>query len=988
MRMKGGNIRRYSTAHSYKHTVTLPKTNFPLRADHASLSRYTDITTTNLYNWQSREVDKDPFILHDGPPYANGNLHMGHALNKILKDIILRYKLITGSSVHYHPGWDCHGLPIELKALESLSKGGQNGPLGDAVAVRRAARDTALDSIQVQKTEFAQFGLLADMRNQDTTYRTLDHQYEMRQLNLFKDLVKNGLVYRAFRPVYWSPSSQSALAEAELEYSDTHTSLSLYVAFPVVSKSQALSDALHNHNHPIKLLCWTTTPWSLVGNMAVCVHPDLNYGIVETDSSERYIVAIDRLEAMRHILGDFKVIATISGEQLVGCTYTPPFHAQNAIPPAFPLLAAPHVSADTGTGLVHTAAAHGHDDYIAIQNELKKHSQGGPAEHNDNLHVAAAHSHSQPILNPVDDKGRFDSVAVRHICGQHDGSVLDGLECLGNGSTQVARLLEERGGWIVQKERIKHRYPHDWRTKQPILIRSTSQWFANVDRLKSKAVAALDNVTFIPHTGRQRLEAFVMGRSEWCISRQRAWGVPIPILFDEGGEPLLDEGVLIHTLHILNERGVDAWWTDPASDFVPANITQSVFKGADTMDVWFDSGTSWMGMNEGTAQRADVYLEGSDQHRGWFQSSLLTAVAAGKGAPYKTLITHGMVVDELGRKMSKSLGNGLSPLDIINGTKSLPKYGPDVLRFWAASVEYTKDVPIGPTIVAQASDSLKKIRNAARFILGNLNSRDASVVEISENDVNLGLMDKWMLHQLAKLDQTCRSAYEEHIFSKVVQALLNFTSGPLATYFEIVKDTLYNDEAGCFDRRSAIHVLNRTLDTLSKAVSPIAPYLSEEIHGHNKQSSDSIFTKEWKPLGGITYEEAAQPAAVVLKWRAEVLAQLEVLRSEKYVMKPSKPNETQSNKPFRIIKTSAEATVDVFIGEECDNTVKLVADTMHSQLAKSFVVSSVQVHSVENMSDVRISVRKSEKEKCPRCWSFNRASTQELCDRCASVIKQ
>ncbi|TIB75409.1 hypothetical protein E3Q23_02424 [Wallemia mellicola] len=905
----------------YKSTINLPITDFPIRPNPSTqASLFNQLTTKDLYNWQrSSRPNKSKFILHDGPPYANGNLHLGHALNKILKDIITRYNLLANNQIDYRPGWDCHGLPIELKSLSKLKT-------RDPLSVRTSAKQTALDGIDLQKIEFNQFGLLADLYDSQSTYRTLDLDYELRQLRLFSQLLKQGLIFRAFKPVYWSPSSQTALAESELEYNDNHVSDSVYISFPLTTASEKLQQL---DVKDVNLLCWTTTPWSLVGNMGVCVHPDLEYVIVEQLSSgNKYLIATERLEAMGEILGEIKQLATISGIDLAGSTYTPPFHAQNAAATSFPIITAKHVSADTGTGLVHTAAAHGHDDYIAVQQE----SKANRSVNDDNLHASISQSVNTPILNPVDHQGRFDSEQVRRICGQDDGSALDGLDCLGEGSKVIINLLESRGGWIVAKEKVKHRYPYDWRTKKPVLIRATSQWFANVDKLKERSIKALEDVNFIPSSGRHRLESFILGRSEWCISRQRAWGVPIPIIFDAATkEPLLDDEVIEHTLKVLSERGTNAWWTDPAKDFLPDGIDKDVVKGLDTMDVWFDSGTSWMCLDKRVGKpRADVYLEGSDQHRGWFQSSLLTAVAAGEGAPYKTLITHGMVVDELGRKMSKSLGNGLSPLDIINGTKSMPKYGIDVLRFWAASVEYTKDVPIGPTIIAQASDSLKKIRNAARFILGNLKAGEVSSTLLNEKE--LPLIDRWMLNQLHIFEKACRQAYDQHIFSKVVQTLLNFTSGPLATYFEITKDCLYNDSPNSHSRLQHIYVLQKTLDLLTKSVAPITPYLSEELNRHNKNTEESIFKSTWAVLDDYTHEEAAEPASILLGWRNEVLNLLETLRSEK------------------IIKTSLEATVDVFVGAECSEATRSVLDMMNGQLAKAFVVSSVQVHDVEDRS--------------------------------------
>ncbi|RUP52396.1 hypothetical protein BC936DRAFT_144633 [Jimgerdemannia flammicorona] len=685
---------------SYADTLLLPKTTFPLRADAVNREHaFRDRCTTDLYHWQLENNPKDLFVLHDGPPYANGGLHIGHAINKILKDITNRYKVLQGHRVHYVPGWDCHGLPIELKALEELKNidGSQLTP----TEIRKMARARALSEVEKQKQGFISWGVMGDW---DNAYKTLDKDFEVRQLKVFKKMVNKGYIYRQHKPVYWSPSSKTALAEAELEYKDDHLSRSIYVKFSVVQLAPALANLLPKEvsASSVHALVWTTTPWTIPANKAVAVNPDMVYLLVKSADGSHLVVAKDRLQALREELGietavELTQLAEVAGSDLLGTTYAHPLTDE-----ILPFIAGAYVTAESGTGLVHTAPGHGMEDYEACRSLGIK------------------------PFSPVDDTGHFTAEA---------GADLAGKFTFTDGNALVIDKLTERGR-LVRERKYKHKYPYDWRTKKPVMLRATAQWFANVEELQKKAVESLKAVRMVPESSFRRIEQFTLSRKEWCISRQRAWGVPIPVLYDtETGEPLLTDSSVQHIIAVIERMGgTDAWWEVKDDAVFVADEYKTKGKtyrrGYDTMDVWFDSGSSWTLVKDKIAERsddgrpaADLYLEGSDQHRGWFQSSLLTSVAVTGKPPYSILITHGFVLDEHGRKMSKSIGNVVEPKLITHGGKDLkqqPAYGADVLRLWVAASEYTRDVTIGKTVMAHVSESMRKIRTTARFMLSNI----------------------------------------------------------------------------------------------------------------------------------------------------------------------------------------------------------------------------------------------------------------------------
>ncbi|KAK2465643.1 hypothetical protein APHAL10511_002187 [Amanita phalloides] len=926
---------------TFSGTLLLPKTTFPLWSEPSkSETPYQKRSGEDLYRWQWDNATGSLFVLHDGPPYANGNLHMGHALNKILKDIINRFHVLRGHRVHYMPGWDCHGLPIENKALEELGKASYTIPAG---TIRQAARSTAMREIASQKAQFQPFGIMADWNQDSSTYRTLDHRYEMRQLRIFQKMVKKGLIYRHYRPVHYSPSSLSALAEAELVYKDNHVSHSVYVTFDIDRNSNIENPVLReliSTEVNVKLLVWTTTPWTLTANMGIAVHPDLMYAIVGCNGvreGEHYIVALERLEVLSEILGPVDIRAKVSGEQLVNLSYVPLFSATAG--PAVPLKVIPaaHVTAESGTGLVHCAPAHGVEDYAAFRS------------------LGMLNTMDSMICH-VDSEGAF-SKDVASVVGEDLAKHLHGQRVLGDGGKAIVEMVKEMGR-LVKVKRIKHRYPYDWRTNQPVIVTATSQWFANLDNIKDSALKALADVSFFPPISRNRLETFIRSRSEWCISRQRVWGVPIPALHHIATDnAILNTETLDHILAVLDTKGIEHWWDGPVEDFVPRLMlepgqpaSETWRKGTDTMDVWFDSGTSWSMLPEmavgkdvasGRNFHADVNLEGSDQHRGWFQSQLLTAVGAGDdvipASPYGTLITHGMVLDQEGKKMSKSLGNIINPLTIVFGGENLkkePAYGADVLRLWAATSEYWRDLSIGPKVLSQTAESLRKIRNSARFLLGSVGNSVAlaGVERVSRQE--FGLIERYVMHELYKLEQTALEGYASYNFPKVMVALINFANITLSSlYFDITKDCLYANDLHSLKRRTVITVFEHVLSTLTSIMAPVLPHLAEEVYEHRISDGKSAFMKKWVPLGSEWHDpEAANAMSENLRLRGSVLALLEKARAQK------------------LLRSSLEAEVDLVIPTSAQKDL----GNLEQLLTTLCIVSDVKVGATLSTNDASL----------------------------------
>ncbi len=948
-----------SNAKSYKDTVNLPQTDFDMRAN--ASKREPEIQKfwqdEQIYEKLAQNNPKELFILHDGPPYANGSLHIGHALNKILKDIINKYKLLQGYKVRYVPGWDCHGLPIELKVLQSLKSSEKEGltPL----KLRQKAHDFALQTQKEQCEGFKRYGVWGDWEN---PYLTLKPEYEAAQIAVFGKMALKGYIYRGLKPVHWSPSSQTALAEAELEYPEGHTSRSVYVAFPITSVSTpVLTPFLPN----LSVAIWTTTPWTLPGNLAVALNPELNYSVVETSESNYLIVATDLVEKLADTFNTTLTIkATVKGQQLEHTKYRHPlFDRESAI-----LIGGDYVTTDSGTGLVHTAPGHGQEDYIVGQR------------------------YGLPILSPVDDKGNFTAEA-----GQFAG-----LNVLKDANEAIILALTEKGS-LLKEEAYQHKYPYDWRTKKPTIFRATEQWFASVEGFRELALEAIDSVRWIPATGKNRITSMVSERSDWCISRQRSWGVPIPVFYDEEtNEPLLTEETINNVQAIFAVKGSNAWWELSVEELLPPSYRdngRSYRKGMDTMDVWFDSGSSWNAVANARPELsypADMYLEGSDQHRGWFQSSLLTSVAANGIAPYKTVLTHGFVLDEQGRKMSKSLGNVIDPNVIINGGKDQkkePAYGVDVIRLWVSSVDYTNDVNIGQNILKQLVDIRNKIRNTARFLLGSLNDFDPVKDAVAYED--LPEIDRYMLHRISEVFTEVTAAFESFQFFRFFQTVQNFCVVDLSNfYIDIAKDRLYISDPNSFRRRSCQTVYAIALENLAKAIAPVLSHLAEDIWQFLPYKTPylSVFESGWLKIDPAwNNRELADKWAKFRQLRTEVNKVMETARNDK------------------AIGASLEAKVLLYVPDEtlqqelelfnnCDSLTGNKVDELRYLFLSSQVelvsdISAIQTAEYKGESDfVSVGIVKADGEKCDRCWNYSTqvgkfADDPTICERCNAALK-
>ncbi|MEH2338293.1 isoleucine--tRNA ligase [Nostoc sp.] len=959
---------------SYKDTVNLPKTNFEMRAN--AIKREPEIQKfweeNKIYDRLSKNNPGELFILHDGPPYANGSLHIGHALNKILKDIINRYQLLKGRKVRYVPGWDCHGLPIELKVLQNMKSAERQNltPL----QLRLKAKEFALTTIDNQCKNFKRYGIWGDW---DNPYLTMKPEYEAAQIGVFGQMFLKGYIYRGLKPVHWSPSSQTALAEAELEYPEGHISRSIYAAFPVTSLASAVKPLLAEYLSDLGVAIWTTTPWTIPANLAVAVNADLNYAVVEVSHPEaevqsnfKYlIVAADLVERLSSTLGvELTPKATFKGSDLEHTTYRHPlFDRESPI-----VVGGDYITTESGTGLVHTAPGHGQEDYIVGQR------------------------YGLPILAPVDDNGNFTEEA-----GQFAG-----LNVLGDGNQAVIDALTVAGS-LLKEEPYPHKYPYDWRTKKPTIFRATEQWFASVEGFREEALKAIATVKWIPAQGENRITPMVAERPDWCISRQRSWGVPIPVFYEEEtGEVLLNEEIINHVQGIIAEKGSDAWWELSVEELLPESYRQNgkfYRKGTDTMDVWFDSGSSWAAVvNQRPDLRypADMYLEGSDQHRGWFQSSLLTSVAVNDIAPYKTVLTHGFALDEQGRKMSKSEGNVVDPNTIIEGGKNQkvePAYGVDVLRLWVSSVDYSGDVRIGKNIIKQLNDVRGKIRNTARFLLGSLHDFDPEKDAVPFEE--LPELDRYMLHRITEVFEEVTEAFESFQFFRFFQTVQNFCVVDLSNfYLDVAKDRLYISATNAFRRRSCQTVLKIAIDNLARAIAPVLCHTAEDIWQYlpYKTPYKSVFEAGW-----VQVDE---------KWRNPELAEFwEALRKIRTDVNGSLEN-------LRVAKeigSSLEAKVLLYVSD-LEQRKQLQSFNPHSidqsngvdELRYLFLVSQVELldsplkEAEEQIKVAKllgtekittIDVVKADGQKCDRCWNYSihvgeSAEHPLICERCVAAL--
>ena len=904
----------------YNATLNLPKTDFPMRA---GLPKSEPVT---LKAWESEKVydklmelneGKPQFVLHDGPPYANGDIHLGHALNKILKDFIVRYKNMAGFQSPFVPGWDTHGLPTELKARQKAGIGSSADI--SVVELRKLCEEFVTGYINDQREQFKRLGCIGEW---DNPYVTLKHEFEAEQIKVFAEMADKGYIYRGLKPVYWCPECKTALAEAEIEYAEDPCH-SIYVKFPVTDDLGKF-EAMGIDPAKVSFVIWTTTTWTLPANVAICVGPRYEYSVIKC-GEEFYVMATELYKSAMEEAGktDYEVVGAIQGSELEYMKTQHPFLDRQSL-----LIVGDHVTLESGTGCVHTAPGHGVDDYNVCRNYPEI-----------------------PVICPVNGDGVLTEEA-----GQFAGLTTD------EANKKIAIHLDETGALFALKK-IIHQYPHCWRCKSPILFRATDQWFCSVDDFKDEAVKAINEVQWIPAWGQERITSMVRERKDWCISRQRKWGVPIPIFYcKDCGEPLIDKTAMLSVADVFAKEGSNAWFDHDASEMLPAGTKcakcgcTSFDKEKDIMDVWFDSGSSHTAVVRRRGYLnfpADLYLEGNDQYRGWFQSSLLTSVATMGVAPYKTVLTHGMILDMEKRKMSKSLGNGISPQEVIK------QYGADVLRLWVASCDYQSDVNISFDILKQRSEAYRKIRNTARYILGNLSdfNPDTDMVALSE----MTSIDKWAIAQLNNLIDKVKTAYDNYEFH-----MSNF-------YLDVLKDRLYTEKADSKLRRAAQTAIYLILNAMTRMLAPILAYTSDEIwkylpHAANEQAEHVIFNEMPAKLDLDVDDSFMAYWDEIHALRDDVKKSLETIIKDK------------------TIKSSLEAKVTLCAGGDKLAFLKKA----ENELAAAFIVSEVVIE--DNGGELDIAVEKAEGEKCERCWIISRtvgadSTHPTLCAHCCETLK-
>lgn len=918
----------------YNATLNLPKTEFPMRAGLPKSEPET------LKRWEQEKIyeklmekneGKPLFVLHDGPPYANGNIHLGTSLNKVLKDIIVRYKNMSGFKSPYVPGWDTHGLPTELKARAKA--GVENSTTISELEIRKICREFALGYLDDQRNQFKRLGVIGEW---DNPYITLLPEFEAKQIEIFAEMACKGYIYKGLKPVYWCPDCKTALAEAEIEYAEDPCH-SIYVKFRV-SEDNGKFRAIGIDPEKCFFVIWTTTTWTLPGNVAICLGPDFDYSIIKC--GDEYYIMAEALaaDAMKEAgKEEYEVVGTMKGIEFEFMKAQHPFLDRESL-----IIVGDHVTLESGTGCVHTAPGHGVEDYDVC----KKYQE-------------------IPIVVPVDADGRLTKEA-----GQFAGLLT------GDANKPIAQHLESIGALFALKK-IIHQYPHCWRCKNPVLFRATDQWFCSVEDFKDEAVKAINDVKWIPGWGQDRITSMVKERKDWCISRQRKWGVPIPIFFcKDCGEPYIDRDAMMAVADLFRKEGSDAWFKYDASEILPEGTKCPKCGGThfnkeqDIMDVWFDSGSSHAAVLE---QRdylkwpADLYLEGADQYRGWFQSSLLTSVATKGTAPYKAVLTHGWVVDGEGRKMSKSLGNGIDPQEIIE------QYGADVLRLWVASSDYHADIRISKDILKQLSEAYRKIRNTARYILGNLNdfNPDTDMVEVKD----LFPIDKWAIAKLNELNDKVRAGYDAYEFHQVYHSIHNFCVVDMSNfYLDVLKDRLYTEKADSPSRRAAQTAIYIILDAMTRMISPILAYTSDEIWRYMPHGSDC-------DKDCVLFNE--MPKKINVDTDAEFMARWDRIHELRDLVKKSIEVAVKS----KLIKSSLESKIILTCGGENYDFVSSVM----SELTAVFIVSQVELVKGES-DDINVVVEKAQGEKCERCWVYSDTVGQNkehptLCARCAEILK-
>lgn len=910
----------------YKDTLLMPKTKFPMRGGLPTKEPQIqqEWKEKDLYRKMLEKNEGQPsFILHDGPPYANGNLHMGHALNKILKDFINRYKTMQGFYTPYVPGWDTHGLPIE----QALTKKGVKRKEMTTAEFRDKCQAFAMEQIDIQKKDFLRLGVNGDF---DNPYITLKPEYEAAQIRLFGEMADKGLIYKGKKPVYWSPSSESSLAEAEIEYHDKR-SASIYVAFDVKNSKGIVAD-------DAKFIIWTTTPWTLPSNVAITVHPELTYVQMNVDGT-RYIIAEALVDAVAEQLGwDKEAVVRekdFKGSELEYIEAQHPFIDRISL-----IINGEHVTTDAGTGCVHTAPGHGEDDFIVGQ------------------------KYGLEVISPLDDKGIFTAEG-----GPFEGMFYD------KANQAVTELLTEKGA-LLKLDFITHSYPHDWRTKKPVIFRATPQWFASISKVRQDILDAIEDTKFKVDWGKTRIYNMIRDRGEWVISRQRVWGVPLPVFYAENGDIIMTKETVYHVADLFEQHGSNIWFERDAKDLLPEGFTHpgspngEFTKEQDIMDVWFDSGSSHRGVLETRPELsfpADMYLEGSDQYRGWFNSSITTSVATRGRSPYKMLLSHGFVMDGEGKKMSKSLGNVIVPDTIVK------QKGADIARLWVSSVDYLADVRISDEILNQVADVYRKIRNTLRFLLGNINDYNPATDRIAEAD--LLEVDRYILNRLREFTAGTLDHYESFDYLNIYQEVQNFINVELSNfYLDYGKDILYIEEKNAHKRRSMQTVLFEILVNMTKLLAPIIPHTAEEVWSHIEQVDEESVHLTNMPAK----EEVDQ--ALLDKWntfmalRDDVNRALEAARNEK------------------VIGKSLEAKVKIGNSSSFDTLAFLEG---FNDLHQLFIVSQVEL--VEDTKGEvyqhgTIEIAKADGEKCARCWNYSESlgsvgELDDLCPRCQEVVK-
>lgn len=945
---------KYATGSLKTRGILLPSTSFsPKLPSDEERAALVEKSSQSLYKWQLKRPDSSKdFVLHDGPPYANGDLHLGHALNKILKDIINRYELIRHNArVNYVPGWDCHGLPIEIKVSE------KHGRLS-IQDTRQKCRELANYSIERQKLQFKDFAIMTDF---ETRYVTMDHEYEVKQLKVFSKLFETGLLSRQLKPVWWGCETQTALAEAELEYNPKHQSTAIYVKFPLTD-----SDFVQKLGGFASLLIWTSTPWTIPANKAICINKDIEYTTIRHQISGDLIIVAEAL-ADSVILLDQNYQRTdlrINGSELEGLRYHNP---SNQSDETFPIIHGDHVVSDAGTGLVHSAPAHGMEDHLVGK------------------------KHDLVVASVVDESGCYI-----------EENIPQGYKCLAgkyaNGKSSIKKVLENLTSANMLfnvNYKFIHSYPYDWRSKTPVLQRATPQWFINVDKIKETAVSLLEKAQFFPEAGKNRLSAFLRNRTEWCISRQRQWGVPLPIVYNKNTRSPVEELETIkHIVSKIEQFGTDEWFVEEQdiSRWLPLHMDGTEFyKDKDTMDVWFDSGVSWTTiMNQNSSIKditplADVYLEGSDQHRGWFQSSTLNRIIASgdrtgfkEVTPFKKIITHGFTLDKHNDKMSKSKGNVILPLQVIKGGGKplIPALGVDGLRLWVASSNYSLDVSVSPEVLKRVQENVKKLRITFKYLLGNLLDFDEPLkYEL------LSPLDKWVLNRLYHLETEVNSAYSTFNFAKVVREINNHMAGDLsALYFDTSKDCLYTDLQDSNRRRAIQTVLSQVLKTYVGLLGPIQPILTQEVwdkYFKDREDVASPFMKSWSFFSvpeEYNNTEAERAMEKIWKLREAVFKALEQLRSDGFYKNKLELQINFDGPPpiMQLLSAHKEYLSDYFLVSE----VHLASSDLGEKVAIELPEGSVT-------ATILISTR----SKCPRCWKHLSDSSDTLCQKCTEVCK-